>query len=117
MDTDELSVHFWVTILKQHFDNLAEIGVELVKGLALGVRSWKTGDISYEKPGVRATLDYSRKVAQLGSPPFKVTSARLCVPFSHLATHAGVGHSLTYVTASMYCARISSAWSRGSGGS
>jgi len=88
MDTDELGVHFWLTILEQHFDNLAEIGVELVKGLTLRVRPRKTGDISYEKPGVRAPLDYSRKAAQVGSPPFKVTQARLCLALSCTTTRA-----------------------------
>src|SRR5688500_12198969 len=58
LGSDELRLEWWFPVLEEHRDHLAEVGVQLVEAVPLGVRPRKPGDIPHEYARLRVALDY-----------------------------------------------------------
>jgi hypothetical protein len=56
---------FGLTILEQHRDHLAKVGVQLVERRALAVRAGEAGNVADVEPGARAALDDGGAVRRL----------------------------------------------------
>jgi len=57
LGADKLGVQIGLAVLQKHLNHFAEIALQLVERLALGMRTGKTGDGTNVKPGSRTTLD------------------------------------------------------------
>src|SRR5690349_23000733 len=54
---DELRFELWLAIFQEHFDDLPEIGVQLVESRPLGVGTWKAWNIAHVKARFGTALD------------------------------------------------------------
>ena len=57
LSANELGVQIRFAVFQEHFDHLAEIALQLVKRLPLGVGTGKTGYKADVKPRIRTTLN------------------------------------------------------------
>ena len=57
LSSDELRFEVGFAILKQHGDDLSQVGLQLLQGFALAVRSTETGNVPYEEACFSVTFD------------------------------------------------------------
>lgn len=57
----ELAFQNGLSVFEKHLDGFTEIGIQLVKRVALAVRTGEAGNVANEDPRVRAALDDSRE--------------------------------------------------------
>ena len=65
---DELGIERWLTIFEQHLDDLFQVGVQLVEGLALAVRAGEARDVADVETGLGAAFN-DGSVLMLGGGP------------------------------------------------
>ncbi len=58
--TDELALQGGLAILREHGDDLLEVGVKLVERFALRMRAGKTGHVSDVEPCLGVSFDHGR---------------------------------------------------------
>ena len=58
-DADELRLQFRLTVLQEHFQNLAEVFLNLIDVRALGMSTRPTRHVADQKTGVGISLDYN----------------------------------------------------------